>query len=213
MEHDRGSSLMSLTRFCFAACVVTLLIIGSFPQSSGTDEKVLIRASKPYSSLVSAIQARGGKVTRQYSHIEGLAADVPRSALAGIRSLVGPDAISKDLVVPAPAPYDTLARQTALQRTGDEDRILADSVQAIDGASLASFAAAHPSAYLINNSLMNVSAIHAGGITGTGVTVAVIDSGIRPGFPHLTLDGSVTGSEDFVGDGLGAINPANNGHG
>ena len=48
---------------------------------------------------------------------------------------------------------------------------------------------------------------------GSGVTVAVIDSGIRPGFPHLTLDGSVVGCEDFVGDALGCSNAGNNGHG
>jgi hypothetical protein len=158
---------MSLTKFFFAVCFIALLIIGSFAQSSGTDEKVLIRASKPYSGLVSAIQARGGRVTRQYNHIEGLAADVPRSALAGIRSLVGPDAISKDLLVPAPAPFDTLVRQTGLPRTGDEDRIQADSVRAIDAASLASFAAANPSAYLINNAMPMVGLTRMSWRTGS----------------------------------------------
>jgi len=41
--------------------------------------------------------------------------------------------------------------------------------------------------------------------------VAVIDSGIRPGFP--ALDGAVVGCEDFVGDGLGCSNSANSFHG
>ena len=48
---------------------------------------------------------------------------------------------------------------------------------------------------------------------GQGVKVALIDSGIRPGFPHISLDGSVIGGEDLVGDGLGYSNAANNGHG
>src|SRR5258705_7147295 len=60
---------------------------------------------------------------------------------------------------------------------------------------------------------MNVTPHLAGGTTGAGVIVALIDSGIRPGFPHISLDGSVIGGEDFVGDGLGFSNSANDGHG
>src|SRR5258705_8247506 len=60
---------------------------------------------------------------------------------------------------------------------------------------------------------MNVTPHLAGGTTGAGVIVALIDSGIRPGFPHIALDGSVIGGEDFVGDGLGFSNTANDGHG
>jgi subtilisin family serine protease len=74
-------------------------------------------------------------------------------------------------------------------------------------------ATANPNAYLINNAIANVSPLHAQGVAGQGVVVAVIDSGIRPGFPHLSLDGSVIGCEDFVGDALGCSNFANDGHG
>ncbi|MCH8946539.1 MAG: hypothetical protein IH789_02780 [Acidobacteria bacterium] len=60
---------------------------------------------------------------------------------------------------------------------------------------------------------MNVSSLHADGILGQGVIVGVIDSGIRPGFPHIDLDGSVIGCEDFVGDALGCSHVDNSGHG
>ena len=71
----------------------------------------------------------------------------------------------------------------------------------------------NPQAYLLNNVIANVTPLHAAGIAGQGVIVAVIDSGIRPGFPHISLDGSVVGCEDFVGDALGCSNAANDSHG
>jgi len=62
---------------------------------------------------------------------------------------------------------------------------------------------AQPCAYLVNNGIANVSSLHAGE-TRAGIIVGVIDSGIRPGFPHISLDGSVVGCEDFVGDASAA---------
>jgi hypothetical protein len=61
--------------------------------------------------------------------------------------------------------------------------------------------------------ITNVNQLHGQGLLGQGMVVAVIDSGIRPGFPHLTLDGSVVGCDDFVLDALGCSNFGNNGHG
>jgi serine protease AprX len=43
--------------------------------------------------------------------------------------------------------------------------------------------------------------------------VAVIDTGLRPGYPHLESDGSILGGEDFVGDGLSWESFLNDGHG
>ena len=88
-----------------------------------------------------------------------------------------------------------------------------DSVSGIPASSLPGFATAYPDAYLINNGNMNVTPLLAAGFTGAGVVVATIDSGIRPGYPHIDLDGSVIGGEDLVGDGLGFSNSLNSGHG
>ena len=74
--------------------------------------------------------------------------------------------------------------------------IHADAAEPLDVSTL-SQSGVEPAAYLVNNGIANVSGLHSAGFTGLGVTVAVIDSGIRPGFPHLTLDGSVVGCEDF----------------
>ena len=177
-------------------------------------EPVLIQAAKPYAPVVAEVQRLGGTVTLQYKYFDGLAARVPRSALAGIEAITGPDTIKKDLTVAAPQPRDLgLTKTGAPPVVGDAGNISFESAEVIAGDDLPAFAAAHPEGYIINDAINNSSPLHAGGITGAGVVVGVIDSGIRPGFPHITLDGSVIGGEDFVGDGLGFSNSANNGHG
>jgi subtilisin family serine protease len=180
-------------------------------QNADPGERVLIRASKPYASLVSKITKLGGKVTHQYKYIDAVAAEIPRSALGSVRSLVGPAAITKDEEIPAPAAVDDFRGKGGLVPEGDALNIEYDSANAI--ADVSAFASANPNGYLINGAIANVSGLHAEGINGAGVIVAVIDSGIRPGFPHISLDGSVIGCEDFVGDALGCSNGGNNFHG
>jgi subtilisin family serine protease len=168
---------------------------------------VLIRAPKPYDALVRAIEAAGGTVTHQYRYVNAIAATVPDSALTTIRSMVGDSAVTKDAVLAAPSVAADRDGQPLL--ASDE----AASADALDAAAIAGAAAAQPDGYLINNAGTNAIALHAQGITGAGIKVAVIDSGIRPGFPHITLDGSVIGGEDFVNDGRTFINFGNSGHG
>jgi len=179
----------------------------------GQLEPVMIRTPKPYKNLVDAIQARGGKVTYQYKYVNAIAAEISAGELGAIAAMVAPGAVSKDLIVAAPAPVDAARGRSGLIPTGDESQIIGAAVQALTVSELAATAVENPNAYLFNDVLNGAAALHAQGIAGQGVVVAVIDSGIRPGFPHLTLDGSVVGCEDFVSDGLGCSNPANDGHG
>jgi subtilisin family serine protease len=174
-------------------------------------EHVLIKAKKPYDSMVAAIQQRGGRVTMQYRHFDGLAAEISRSQLESLYTVAGQANVTKDLIVPAPATVNTT--RPNVSRTGGEGRILANASRPLSAAAISGIANGTPQAYQINNSVMNAAPLHGSGILGAGVTVAVIDAGIRPGFPHISLDGSVTGCEDFVGDGLGCTNPGNGSHG
>jgi subtilisin family serine protease len=189
------------------------------PAASRTNDpgavEILIRSPRPFDGLVARVEALGGRVTRQFHQLDAVAARVPRAALATLGTYVGPAAITKDVPVRLPDRVDDLrGREAPFERTGDESRITIDASEAIGGAvELADLAATHPDSYLINGALMGLSGLHASGLTGEGVIVAVIDSGLRPGFPHLDIDGSILGGEDFVGDGLGWINKANSGHG
>lgn len=203
----------------YAASALTLVLTagllgGSLGAASGDPwERVLIRAPKPYTSLVARIESMGGKVTYRYKYVDAIAAEIPRASLPAVRQVLAPGAITKDEVIDAPASVDTTRGKPGLPAAVSELDVPSETVDAVAAADLPGLAAASPTAYLINNSIANVAGQHAAGYTGEGVLVAVIDSGIRPGFPHISLDGSVVGCEDFVGDGLGCSNVANGGHG
>src|SRR6185295_537174 len=70
-----------------------------------------------------------------------------------------------------------------------------------------------PDSYAINAGILGVASLHARGITGVGTVVAVIDSGLKPNYPHLEFDGSILGGMDFAGDGLSWRSVLNDGHG
>ena len=137
---------------------------------------------------------------------------MPSSALTQLRDLIGTGALSKDEIVDLPGNVDTL-RGRRLPSAVDTSELMFDGVAELSAADVGGLAASTPQAYLLNSAIANVAPLHASGIAGQGVVVAVIDSGIRPGFPHISLDGSVVGCEDFVGDALGCSNSGNNFHG
>ena len=183
--------------------VLATVVVGS----AFAGERVIIRAEKPYDQLVGQIEGLGGTVTYQYHYVNGIAAILPESAINTVRGLAGPGALRKDLIVDHP----TVARD----RDGAPLLAEAEAMDSIplDPAAIQSLGNEDPDAYLINSAYMNVDPLFDAGNFGQGVKVAVIDSGYRPGFPHIDSDGSVIGGEDFVGDGLGWSNWSNGGHG
>ena len=170
-------------------------------------ERVIIKCQRPCTDVIATVEAGGGTVTHRYRYVDAVAADVPPDALTAVRAVVAPGSVRKDFLVSLPDPA----------RDRDGSRLLAseDAVSAVamNEAALMSMANESPDAYRINNAETRVTTLHGQGLYGQGLKVAVIDSGIRPGFPHLSLDGSVIGGEDFVGDGLTWSNFANGGHG
>jgi hypothetical protein len=125
-----------------------------------------------------------------------------------VRGIAELGAVRKDHLIQLP---NAGPEQRGLPGWAQTDASHVSSLGEVQIRSLA--AAASPNAYTINNPAMNLTALHAGGTLGQGMRVAVIDSGRRPNFPHLTLDGSILGGEDFVPDAPGFIDVANNGHG
>src|SRR5580765_3659205 len=83
---------------------LTLSFFGSlvYAQGSRKYEHVLIEVPQPYDRIISAINSQGGRVTHQFTYVDGIAADIPVDALDAIRTLVGPASMSKDVNVPAP---------------------------------------------------------------------------------------------------------------
>ena len=203
-EHAQPPNLLLLTLMLVLALAVTVTLA----QSGDPGERVLIRTAKPYNTLVADIQSRGGRVTYQYKYVDAIAAEVPRNVLASMRDKIGVGNITKDEIIPLPSSVDTL-RGRNLTPGNAANEITADSFSALGAANIQSIATLNPNGYLTNLEVANVASLHASGISGAGVIVAVIDTGIRPGF----LDDSLIGCEDFAGDGLGCSNSANLPHG
>ena len=185
-----------------------------FAQNTTARENILIATPKPYDRVVATIRSLGGKVRHEYTHVDGIAAEVPSTALTSLRNLVGSNAISKDEMVAHPVAADvTRGKKVGARQVGPIQPARYRSVKSVPESAVPSFAAARSNSYTINAAGVGLPALHAQGFTGAGVIVAVIDSGIRPGFPALDLDNSVIGGTDFVGDGLGFSNVNNDGHG
>jgi Subtilase family len=172
-------------------------------------ERVIVKCKQSCDPVVTAVAQDGGRVVQRFKYVTALVAEVSDLAMPHTRALLDVGAIRKDLTVNAiDVPRDI--RSGALLATAD-----ASAAEALDINALAAPDVA-PAAYVVNNVMTNVQPLHAGGFTGRGVRVAVLDTGIRPGYPHLTVPpapNSVIGGEDFVRDGLGYSNLGNNGHG
>jgi subtilisin family serine protease len=153
------------------------------------------------------VTQNGGTVTYRYKYVNAIAAEIPAAGLDAVRAAAGAGAVRKDVLVDIPA--------AARDRDGAalEAAVAADSASALSDAAVSAMAGSNPAGYRINNADLNLTAIHAAGFLGQNMRVAVIDSGIRPGFPHISLDNSVIGGEDFVNDGRGFSNAQNGSHG
>jgi serine protease AprX len=199
--------------FAFVAVLPFALALAA-PSASAAEgrERLLIRSPKPYDQLAARIQQLGGRVDHEFRYVDAVAAEVPRDALPALTEMLGESAVTKDVVIPNPAPVDVSTGRPGYSAPAVAQAAFEASA-ALSATDLRSFAAAHPNAYLINNDLMGVTPLLAAGITGDGIDVAVIDSGLKPGYPHIELDGSIIGCEDFVGDVYGCSNPENYGHG
>lgn len=193
--------------------VLLSLGVSCLAQTQLPSDAVLIRAPKPYATLVNAIQSRGGVVTHQFKYVDAIAARIPISQLGAIGAMLPAGAIAQDRLIPAPVPVNRSSMRAALPANGAQAAIMAESAQVLSAAGIATLATVSPGAYLVNNAINGSAAFHAGGVNGQGVVVAVIDSGIRPGFPHISLDNSVIGCEDFVNDGRSCSDSRNDGHG
>ena len=176
--------------------------------SAASAEPVIIKCKRPCTAIVQAVEQNGGVVTYRYKYVDAIAADVTTTALGAVRGIAELGAVRKDHLI--------LSSRTLLNDQRGAPgwaQVDATSTSPLGEAQIVALASASPNAYTINNTAMNLTSLHGTGTLGQGMKVALIDSGIRPNFPHLSLDGSVIGGESLVPDPLGFSNTANSGHG
>lgn len=190
-------------RFSLATVTALLTVVISSTQAEQLKKRsVIIATPKPYSNLIRDIQKLGGVVTEQFKYVDAIAADVPVNALPALRQQVAPDAVSENTVIAAPKPVRVSYKRALKTQVG-----VYASVPVGAGLRIFNSEQGPPnglpgeSAYSVNMNKLSARQLHATGITGKGITVAVIDSGVRPGYFSLDSDGSVIGGENFVPDG------------
>jgi hypothetical protein len=176
-------------------------IIGPAQAQQGRKwQRVLIETRKPYDDIVRAVEVSGGRVTQQFKYIDAIAAEVGEETVPGLSKLPGVQAILEDFEVQRPATIDSSRVGTAAQAQGTAvssgSSVRRKSIPSKDVNVLA---AAQPQIYSINSAETRIENLHALGLTGNGVVVAVIDSGFRSGFDLGAQ--AVIGGMDFVDDG------------
>src|SRR5215472_13687841 len=188
--------------------VLTVLFAAFAFGDSTARETVIIKVNKPYDKVIAAIEARGGKVTRRFKYTGAIVAEVAPATIAQIRATSGVISVSKDSMM-----------QKAFVRSDPAERRLgrpirsefpAHGTRQLSESEIRQMANLEPAGFNIDNNLMGLAPLFAAGYQGKGIVVAIIDGGIRPGYPHI--DGSVIGGENLVDDGLGYINNLDDGH-
>jgi subtilisin family serine protease len=203
--------------------------VGASAAVQDDTESLIIQTSGSLTSLLLTLESLGGTVTHEYESLNAVAADVRASALDDLEKSIAQVSIVRDTLIAAPTPTDAhsgRSMQTTPAYHGDpsfltdiahDGSLPITEIPRID--EISEFAHLHANAYLMNHSADNVQSLHADGLTGEGVIVAVIDSRLRQDFGHFdsTVGGSVVvGCENFIAlfiDPRGCDYPTHDGHG
>jgi subtilisin family serine protease len=188
-----------------AFLVFVILGIAANLSAQGGRRSVLIRTVPPYDAVVRTIEGSGGQVTHRFKHVNGIAAEVPESALALVERMVGPDNVGRDDLIPLPEIVDPRGGPVAADAE-------AEDVISLDGPGGGSIV---PANYLFNADLTNMTPLHAAGYFGTGIVIAVIDSGYRPVMQHVEPSRVISPGLNLVSGATEppAIDNANGSHG
>jgi subtilisin family serine protease len=194
-------------RFIRGVCALFALALWLGGTSSAlADQRVIVKAKKPYAAVKQRIIALGGTVTYEFENADGLAATVPDSQLNAVKAIAGIDYVIEDRILPNPSPR---------ARRDVAEAFLTDLPLDASPASYFPYASV----------LTSARTLQLAGYLGQGVVVALIDSGTSITASVLCADATtaatcaatsrVIGGENFV---PGATEPSatsslNNPHG
>jgi hypothetical protein len=179
-------------------CVLLLPLLAAAEDG----ERVIVRAPKPYASISALVASLGGWIDYKYENVDAVAVTIPHARLAELSAAVGPEAITKDNLMAPPRPLERV------DIPADDQ----EGEQSLTGAELVQLASA-PEDYNFNNDLIHVTELQSQGQMGTGVTVAVIDTGTANAPAVTALAGTVLGGENFVPGDPSATSHLNDAHG
>ena len=167
--------------------VTLALVFGIASIAHAESQRYVLQCAKPCDSVVAAVEALGGDITYQYENIGAVAVTVPDDQRMALLTLAGVDVVYKDRVVGSPVPraqvdIDTSATEGIVHREALQDVMTS-----------------LPEGYLHNLRASRASTLHAAGIDGARVLVAVIDTGTANNPMTVpSLAGKVIGGESLV---------------
>src|SRR2546427_629330 len=82
------------------------VLFATVPVAADEQERLIVRASKPYDSLVAAVRRLGGEIHHAYENVDALAVRLPSHRVADLVALVGPGRMTRDVTVQAPRPVE-----------------------------------------------------------------------------------------------------------
>jgi hypothetical protein len=182
------------------SALALILVLASTPYIRGADKQagLIVTCARPCAAVVALVTDAGGSVTQRYDNVDAVAVSVPASRVADLAAAFGAGTVRKDVIVAQPRPE---AQQADA----------AMNVQTVDPSVIADQTAALPANYNYNNALTGAATLHATGKIGTGVVVAVIDTGVAVAAAELA--GTVIGGENFVPGDVPATSRLNDWHG
>jgi hypothetical protein len=178
--------------------------------SSGSLDVLIQTADQNYSTIVAVVEDLGGNVTHTFKYANGLAATLPKTAVATLAGVAGVQQISLDTmryIIPTSgeetAPSARPAGGMSQEQANDLDRSISSGEAFYLDAELEAMTldpaeiAADPETYY-NFVSMNAGPIWSTGNFGQNSLAVVIDTGIYD--QHFMLAGSVVGGVDMSPD-------------
>ncbi len=175
--------------------------------------EVIIRLDGSMEKVRRLVESLGGNVTREYRYLGSLLAEVPTRVLERLKSAAAVKQMFRNSPIQAPELVWPFGGREVAEAASPDALANINSNGSTPITDVVTYALANPGSYIINHDADNVRELHQAGLTGEGVIVAVVDSGLRPNFGHFDEGTTVIGCEDFVGDGNGCIDRNNDGHG
>ena len=182
--------------------VFAALAFTAFSSWADTDKNFILQVDRVTPELIAQIESSGARITQKYDNINAIAIELPAGNAAALKQLSGVSGIYKDRKMSVPEPVKGATATLAARDIAgvvDYDTIRNDL----------------PSDYFRSHNLTGASTLFGAGLDGSGVVVAVIDSGTANN-PDVVpaIAGSVIGGENFVEDDPeSATSTANGPHG
>jgi subtilisin family serine protease len=183
--------------------VVIVLMLMVAATAGYAEQHVIVKARRPYTAAKADIARIGGEVVYEFKNADGLVVVIPDDKVAALSALKSIEYFVRDALVPQPEPKGVVTAAEAAEA------IALEGVQ--------------PETYYTHGSeLTHAFDLHQQGLTGNGVVVGLIDSGVSANVAALlvnptnpALGSRVIGGQNFVPGATepGATSPLNNPHG